>query len=48
MCTQHQCTQFHQTFSEGSKNIYRLQHKGMGDFHTPLLPADRSSKQKNQ
>jgi exonuclease III len=24
ICTQHQCIQFHQTHSEGPKNIYRL------------------------
>jgi hypothetical protein len=30
VCTQHQCTQFHQTYSEGPKNIYKLQHSGSG------------------
>jgi hypothetical protein len=25
---QRQCTQFHQTYSEGPKNIYKLQHSG--------------------
>jgi hypothetical protein len=29
-CTQCQCTQFHQTYSEGPKSIYRLQHSGGG------------------
>jgi hypothetical protein len=28
ICTQHQCTQFHQTYSERPKNIYKLQHSG--------------------
>jgi hypothetical protein len=28
--TQCQCTQFHRTYSEGSKNIYKLQHSGSG------------------
>jgi exonuclease III len=27
---QHQCTQFHQTYSEEPKSIYRLQHSGSG------------------
>jgi hypothetical protein len=30
ICTQHQCTQFYHTYSEGPKNIYRLQHSGSG------------------
>jgi hypothetical protein len=30
LCTQCQCTQFHQTYSEGPKNIYKLQHCGSG------------------
>jgi hypothetical protein len=30
MLTQCQCTQFHQTYSEGPKNIYKLQHSGSG------------------
>jgi hypothetical protein len=30
ICTQCQCTQFHQTYSEGPKNIYRLQDSGSG------------------
>jgi exonuclease III len=40
------CTQFHQTYSEGPKNICRLQHSGSGRLEYPLLPKDRSSKQK--
>jgi hypothetical protein len=30
VCTQRQCAQFHQTYSEEPKNIYRLQHSGSG------------------
>jgi exonuclease III len=30
--TQHQCTQFNQTYSEGPKNTHRLQHSGSGRF----------------
>jgi hypothetical protein len=28
--TQCQCTQFHQTYSEGTKSTYRLKHSGSG------------------
>jgi hypothetical protein len=30
ICTQCQCTQFHQTHPEGPKSIYYLQHSGSG------------------
>jgi hypothetical protein len=30
ICTLHQHTQFHQTYSEGPKNIYKLQHSDSG------------------
>jgi hypothetical protein len=32
ICTQCQCTQFHQTYSKGHKNIHRLQHRDSGGF----------------
>jgi hypothetical protein len=38
ICTQHQCTQFHQTYSEEPKNIYRLQHGGSGGLKYPPIP----------
>jgi hypothetical protein len=28
ICTQFQCTQFHQTYTKGLKSTYRLQHSG--------------------
>jgi hypothetical protein len=30
ICIQCQCTQFHQTYSEGPENIYKVQHSGSG------------------
>jgi exonuclease III len=42
---QHQCTQFHQTYSKGPKNIYKLQHSDSGRPYTTLSSIDRSSKQ---
>jgi exonuclease III len=35
ICTQHQCTQFHQTYSKGLKSTYRLQHSGSGRLKYP-------------
>jgi hypothetical protein len=46
ICTQSQCTQFSQTYSEGPKSIYKLQHSGSGRLPHPPSPTDRSSKQK--
>jgi hypothetical protein len=37
---------FHQSYSEGPKRIYRLQHSGNGRYYYPLSAIDRSSKQK--
>jgi hypothetical protein len=45
ICTQCQCTQFHQTHTKGLKSTYKLQLSG--SFNTTLSPIDRSSKQKN-
>jgi hypothetical protein len=30
ICTQHQCTHFHQKYSEGPKNVYQLKHSDSG------------------
>jgi exonuclease III len=35
ICTQHQCTQFHQTYSKELKSTYRLQHSGSGRLLYP-------------
>jgi exonuclease III len=37
---------FHQTLSEGQKNLYKLNIVVVGDLNPPLSPIDRSSKQK--
>jgi hypothetical protein len=45
LCTQCQCTQFHQTCTKGFKSSYKVNTVVVGEFNTPLSPVDRSSKQ---
>jgi hypothetical protein len=45
ICTQCQCTQFHQTYIN-LKTYINSNTMVVGDFNTPLAPIDRSSKQK--
>jgi hypothetical protein len=46
VCIQCQCTQFHQTYTKGTKAHIDSKTVVMGDINTPLSPIDRSFKQK--
>jgi exonuclease III len=46
ICTQYQCTQFHQTYPKDLKAYINSNTVVVGDFNTPLSSIDRSPKQK--
>jgi hypothetical protein len=46
ICTQHQCTQFHQTYIKDLKSHIDSNTVVVGDYNTSLSPIDRSPKQK--